>query len=840
MLDQPSPTRGRRSFSPNPLQPSMDFNSLSLPDLLEARNLYHLHLTERHGIVGTAVGRYLIRREDSWPHEHPVHKGNGPKTLDQVEIRPYSWPCVVVFVERWQSDEELRRQRISERLPDCLRMPNGKIVPVCVVEAPSGQDPEPERPVVFPKTVIGGGYPVLADVQGEERVASIGCLVSDGRLTYALTNRHVAGRAGDTLYSLLGGQKVEIGRASDKQLGRLPFGELYEGWTGERVYVNADVGLVELFDKTQWTPQIYGVGPIGPLADLSIENLSLRLVGCDVKAYGCMAHEMAGHVWALFFRYKSVGGFEFVSDLFIGPRPGRHFQTFHGDSGTLWLLEPGSASAREPELPKPLAVQWGGRVIGGGSGTGQAYALATLLSSVCAHLEVDLVRDWGQQLPQYWGTVGHFTIANLACGLAGGTATTLRRLMTNNLENITFQLESITDKATKGLSKAKYIPLADVPDLMWKLGPYSRGPRGNNPEGPNHFADMDQTPPDGGKTLLELCADPANIVPDIWISHAKLFEADEKKQKTAAKAAGLLPFRVWQIYDEMVRLVKAGDAVGYVAAAGVLAHYVGDACQPLHVSYLHHGDPEHPVTKTVKHTTGKKAGTSEEVNLSEGVHADYEQNMFARQNGEAMKTKLAAALKSKSAAATQVRGGREAAVRTVELMRATLETLPPRDIVSFYDHALTAGTAKSEILNGLWKTFGDETITIMARGCQLLALLWKSAWNEGGGNRTITADTALGQQALASRCQQKTFLASYWLTEVGAHLQGVPASPATPPDTTPAKPVKKARVTGRKARPAAKPSPPTVKKSPARARKTKRTGVPASGRTKAKRSRART
>jgi hypothetical protein len=57
---------------------------------------------------------------------------------------------------------------------------------------------------------------------------------------------------------------------------------------------------------------------------------------------------------------------------------------------------------------------------------------------------------------------------------------------------------------------------------------------------------------------------------------------------------GLLPFRVWQIYDAMVDFVKNGERDKFVCAAGVLAHYVGDACQPLHISFLHHGDPDHP------------------------------------------------------------------------------------------------------------------------------------------------------------------------------------------------------------------------------------------------------
>src|SRR5262249_35561397 len=44
-----------------------DFATLSVKDLLEARDLYHFHLANRENVVGTAIGRYLIRSRDPWP-----------------------------------------------------------------------------------------------------------------------------------------------------------------------------------------------------------------------------------------------------------------------------------------------------------------------------------------------------------------------------------------------------------------------------------------------------------------------------------------------------------------------------------------------------------------------------------------------------------------------------------------------------------------------------------------------------------------------------------------------------------------------------------------------------
>ncbi|PYS75235.1 MAG: hypothetical protein DMF66_20035 [Acidobacteria bacterium] len=68
--------------------------------------------------------------------------------------------------------------------------------------------------MIFPDSLIGGGFPVLADVQGKEHVASLGCLVTDGHTVYALTNQHVCGGPGEEVFGMLGGQKVRIGRSS--------------------------------------------------------------------------------------------------------------------------------------------------------------------------------------------------------------------------------------------------------------------------------------------------------------------------------------------------------------------------------------------------------------------------------------------------------------------------------------------------------------------------------------------------------------------------------------------------------------------------------------------------
>src|ERR1700751_3175946 len=59
-------TGERRGESMNPLSTQHNFQSLSLRDLLEARDLYHWHLSNKPNVVGTAVGLYRIRNDEPW------------------------------------------------------------------------------------------------------------------------------------------------------------------------------------------------------------------------------------------------------------------------------------------------------------------------------------------------------------------------------------------------------------------------------------------------------------------------------------------------------------------------------------------------------------------------------------------------------------------------------------------------------------------------------------------------------------------------------------------------------------------------------------------------------
>src|SRR5262245_61089285 len=89
-----------------------DYRSLSVKDLLAAREAYHVHLTHLRNVFATAIGYYRLRRTDADARSYkatPVAaKRRGKltaRTLENSVVRPWSWPCVLVFVSDWIEPE---------------------------------------------------------------------------------------------------------------------------------------------------------------------------------------------------------------------------------------------------------------------------------------------------------------------------------------------------------------------------------------------------------------------------------------------------------------------------------------------------------------------------------------------------------------------------------------------------------------------------------------------------------------------------------------------------------------------------------------------------------------
>jgi hypothetical protein len=727
-----------------------DYASLSLRDLLEARDLYHFHLMNCANVVGTAVGRYLIRKAGVPPKAR--------RTFANSEVHDNSWPCVLVLVSDWVDESEFRsdggRLHPTDIVPTALYLPDGRKVPVCVVAVEQAVPAPAKIPDwVWPPSTLGPGFPVFVDVQGQERQASVGALVSDGHKLYGLTNRHVCGVEGEPIYAIVRSRPVLVGRTSAKQGTRVLFSEAYPDFPSRRTYVNLDVGLFELEDASMWTSQVYGLGTIGPIADLNEANIRLRLIDAKVVAFGAASGALEGRITGLFYRYKSVAGFDYVADFLIAPAEGQGTQP--GDSGTVWHLVPKD----DPRLLRPIAVEWGGQAFAF-EGEGQHhFALATSLSTVCKQLDVDLVRaDNAGPLP-YWGQTGHYDIATFACNEI--SSPNLRTLMDANLDRVSFARNSLDAKdIANAIQEAKahqgFVPLADVPDIVWKNLPGKfpggrddkPGPHGSTgPEHPNHFADIDEPwAGNGGKTLRDLCvADHANVSVPVW---QRYYDSNDHKTQPSR---GLLPFRVWQHFNAMVDALRGdGNLERFVAAAGTLSHYVGDACQPLHGSMNADGN------------AATHAGT--------GVHAAYESKMIDRYSTEIVARYAQGRAHAAADPLDPVASGRDAAIATVNLMARTARRIPPLQLIQTFIDA--GGKPNNTSTAAMWKAWGDLTIDVIADGARVLAFLWDAAWRIGDGDRLGAGPlVAFEPERLRQIYESADFVPSLDLDHVGAAIQ---------------------------------------------------------------------
>lgn len=437
-----------------------------------------------------------------------------------------------------------------------------------------------------------------------------------------------------------------------KQLGKVPFNKAYPGWNGYRVLSNLDAGLVRIDDVKGWTAQAYGIGEIGDVWDLNVDTFRLDLIDCPLIAFGSVSGVMKGRIFGLFYRYKSVGGTDYVTDLLIGPRDGQTpLNNYPGDSGTLWFEDNSSApkNANGARRLRPVALEWGGQVLlAPGTRASTQLALGICLSTICRELDVELIPDWNTGHTEYWGEWGHVKIGAYATELIQPEGSSLAGLMQANTDKI-----GLDDTILKNLPphhNGDFSPLADVADLVWRFGRPS--------DESNHFADMDKPGADG-KTLLDLCKDPKNVDPKVWNAYYAGIGEDKKR--------GALPFRAWQICEAMIEYAKAGQAKEFVCAAGIVAHYVGDACQPLHISQYHHG-------RDLSDAAHAK------------VHSVYETTMVAKHGADLIgMIPQAGAADVAEIAPNAVPTGHDIAVAVAALMQRTVDRLPPLTIVDAFD-----------------------------------------------------------------------------------------------------------------------------------------------------------
>jgi hypothetical protein len=153
---------------------------------------------------------------------------------------------------------------------------------------------------------------------------------------------------------------------------------------------------------------------------------------------------------------------------------------------------------------RPIALQWGGHILMDSQGeTELNLALATSISTICRELDVDIVRSWNIGHSEYWGKLGHYKIAAKACALLSNLK--LSKLMNKNLDTISFDDDSIRQGELRKIDSKQFVPLADVPDLVWRSS--------RKKDSGNHFADMDEEGQGQfeGKTLLQITRDPKKM-----------------------------------------------------------------------------------------------------------------------------------------------------------------------------------------------------------------------------------------------------------------------------------------------------------------------------------------
>lgn len=783
-----------------PAQDDFDFSTLSLKDLIEARDLYHFHLMSKANVVGTAIGLYLIRDKEDWPMAQgegakPKHKLSYPRTFANSQVRDYSWPCILVLVREWVEESDFGKSGKPAPwfvVPKRLYLPDGRVVPVCTVLAPPvPHEALPARePVAWPQATLGGGLPLHVEIQRESHFATIGCLVSDGHTTYALTARHACGEAGTPVSARLREGLTPIGVSSDRQMTRKLFSEVYPALPLRQTWINLDVGLVRLEDVRDWTPNVFGFPKIKPLFDIYEQNLSLRkLIDHPVAAMGAASGLLQGRIKAMFYRYRSIGGFDYVSDFLIAPNEKEKEKggVHSGDSGALWQLQLPGPDGKEDTRPlsersfQPLAIEWGAQVFSE-SNERSSYSVATSLSNICKLLDVELVVEGNDGVSGTWGAVGHYSIGTLAIEQVRND--TLKAFLKANADLISLELDDLSQAPkNKDLLASGFVALADVPDIVWKNFPsphvngkgvdtgvpggrdrQSANGRSTGPEHANHHCDADREF-DGHKTLIDAClANPALLNAADWNRYFDTFP-----ETVGVLRRGILPFRVWQYFERM-KVYAATDPARFIAAAGTLAHYIGDASQPLHGSIFSDGieDEEPDIPRDSSHKD--KQGNKPPAHRGEGVHSAYETEMI---NMAAHSGALFPEIRKNLGGSHElplVSEGRDAALATLRCMREVAKILPPRRLIDVYEASFEPGSLPHT--KALWSELGEDTGKVMALGVQTLAMIWDAAWEAGGGS---VNEGRMEAAQLREHYEDESFMRSVTVNDI----EGEIASPAS-------------------------------------------------------------
>ncbi len=357
-------------------------NAKTLRDLMRIRAANRDFFDSINGTQGTAIG-YKKRTSD-----------------DEVSNEP----AVIVFVPQKINPKWLPQSQV---LPKEIQGPNGLSCALDVVEGSSAKD---ESPVARDESKLairlrGWDEQIWAGsqvshwvdlVKGSYSMGTIGALVR-GRTTGELgllTNQHVAISAGKKLY-----HPVPWGThiATTRRLRTFVPDEVWYGPLVDEpdTLVRIDCAFAAFTShvgEKDLNPHLMGVGEMGEVADIDLDDESMSIIGQDVLRVGRTTGLRSGRVVAFGYEYHDDQGDTRYTDLLvIGTERGENGRTLpfstHGDSGSLIVTD--------DDAHRPVGLLWGGWEERRRAEHGQEnWTWGACLSRVLDALNIDLVRSF--------------------------------------------------------------------------------------------------------------------------------------------------------------------------------------------------------------------------------------------------------------------------------------------------------------------------------------------------------------------------------------------------------------------------------------------------------------
>jgi hypothetical protein len=183
----------------------------------------------------------------------------------------------------------------------------------------------------------------------------------------------------------------------------------------------------------------------------------------------------------------------------------------------------------------------------------------------------------------------------------------------------------------------------------------------------------------------------------------------------------------------MVSFLKDEDVLRFVAAAGVMAHYVGDASQPLHCSFMHHGKPPMKVFEGREYPVPRDSDEFKAFKKTRAalIHSIYEEGMLEIDTATLLSGVDDALAATDLPTGGGTNTGHDAGVAVIQLMKRSQDRLAPIEIIEADDPSQSAKSRAQALWNN--NTVRNATIESLADSVQVLAGLWASAWKVGGG-----------------------------------------------------------------------------------------------------------